>query len=89
MNAPTLEDLITVWQSAPPNRRAAGLAALQGATAPAIGRALTISGAARALGVSRMTIHRAIYAGTLRTVKPYAGANPRITEGELRRWMGS
>ena len=91
MKTPTLENLISVWQSATPERRAAMLNIGQNepiaAAVEAEGKALTIAAAAVAAGVSRMTVHRAVKSGALRVIRPFAGANPRITERELKRWL--
>ncbi len=80
------------WMIAPEDRRQAAHAALIGGdhtTAGGEGRALTITAAAEKAGTSRSLIYRAIRSGALSAFTPYIGANQRITEGELARWLTS
>ena len=87
------EDFLARYAPAPAELKARALAAavnvLAGGeqTVAREGRALTITTAAEKAGTSRTLIYRAISAGALSSFTPYAGANPRITEGELARWL--
>ena len=89
----TFESVARLHMSSIPKRQEAGLrawaAALVGMARDSSdeGRALTITAAAKTAGTSRALIYRAIRAGSLSSFTPYAGANPRITEGELARWL--
>jgi len=91
----TFESVARLHMRAEPERQQAGLcawAAALGGTeqaAPGEGRALTITEAARRAGVSRTLIYRSAAAGALRIFTPYSGANSRLTEGELARWLAS
>ncbi len=89
-NTFTLDDLVTRWQTAPADRRAAALAALSGEKAdPAPGKALNLSAAAKQAGVSRSTIFRAICAGALKAAPLFHGGRPRVIEAELNRWLAA
>lgn len=92
MNSPAVQLARLALDALPPADRAELLADFAPETTAPIhseGRALNLADAARSSGVSRMTIHRAIKAGTLKACFPYAGARPRITEAELSRWLGA
>ncbi len=92
MNSPQVQMARLALDQLSPVDRAELLADFAPATPAPIhseGRALNLTAAARTGGVSRMTIHRAIKAGTLKACFPYAGARPRITEAELSRWLGA
>ena len=97
MKTPSMEQLVAAFLPAPPARRIAALRLLEGQdpepkastasperTGPET--AYTLAGAARLAGFSTMTLHRAIKAGKLHTVRP-TGNRPRILSGELKRWM--
>lgn len=97
MKTPSMEQLVAAFLPAPPARRLAALHLLEGrsdpepkastaSTGPQTG--YTLTGAARLAGFSTMTLHRAIKAGKLHTVRP-TGNRPRILSGELQRWMES
>jgi hypothetical protein len=51
------------------------------------GRELNITTAAKRAGLSRPSLYRTLAAGSLQAFHPYAGAHPKITEGELARWL--
>lgn len=92
----SFEDFLTRYTSAPAELKARALVAAVnvlagGAQAHAAGegRALTITTAAERAGTSRTLIYRAIRAGALSAFTPYTGANQRITEGSLARWLAS
>ena len=92
MNSPSLQMAKLALAALPPGELAELLANYMPAAPapiPSEGRARTISDSAKAAGMSRMTLYRAIEAGALKTVCPYAGARPRITEAELARWLGA
>lgn len=97
MKTPSMEQLVAAFLPAPPARRIAALRLLEGQdpepkastasperTGPET--AYTLAGAARLVGFSTMTLHRAIKAGDLHVVRP-TGNRPRILSGELKRWM--
>ena len=95
MKTPTMEQLVAAFLPAPPARRLAALHLLEGkadpepkASSASTGpqTAYTLAGAARLAGFSTMTLHRAIRAGKLHTVRP-TGNRPRILAGELKRWI--
>ena len=95
MKTPTLDQLLAAAIPAPPARRLAALHLLEGkadpepkASSASTGpqAAYTLAAAARLAGFSTMTLHRAIRAGKLHTVRP-TGSRPRILAGELKRWM--
>lgn len=95
MKPPSLEMLVAAWTPATPARRLAALHLLEGtedqepkASSASTGpqAAYTLAAAARLAGFSTMTLHRAIRAGKLHTVRP-TGNRPRILAGELKRWM--
>lgn len=94
MKTPSMEQLVAAFLPAPPARRIAALRLLEGqdpepkastvSTGPQA--AYTLAAAARLAGFSTMTLHRAIRAGKLHTVRP-TGNRPRILAGELKRWI--
>ena len=94
MKTPSMEQLVAAFLPAPPARRIAALRLLEGqdpepkASSASTGpqTAYTLAGAARLAGFSTMTLHRAIRAGKLHTVRP-TGNRPRILAGELKRWI--
>ena len=91
MSGPISTDVhFQAWMTAPEDRRQAAHAVLigSGQDRAAQGRALTITEAARRAGTCRGLVYRAIAAGALRSFRPFAGANPRVLESELARWMG-
>ena len=75
----------------PEDRVEAGILAMKTTNACALseGAALNISESANRAGLSRPCLYRALAAGAVRSFIPYPGARPRITEGELARWMAS
>ncbi len=82
-----LEAVALAWAGASDEHKAAALAALQGAPNPdGPGRLLTLTEAARRLGMARCSVHRLVRRGALRTLTAYPGANPRISESELARF---
>jgi excisionase family DNA binding protein len=85
----TLEAVALAWSGATEGQRSAALAALRGepAAPPGPGQMLNLTTAAKRAGVGRTTLWRAIRAGSLRTVSPVAGGNPRVLESELDRWQ--
>ena len=92
MSAPISTDAhFQAWVAAGEERRIEAHAALIGTgaeqEAPGEGRALNISTAAARAGTSRTLLYRALSAGALCAFVPYPGANQRITERELARWL--
>jgi excisionase family DNA binding protein len=79
--------LATLPEDSPDLERVAAIRTGAEQAVPGEGRALTITEAARRAGVSRTLIYRSAAAGALRTFTPYCGANSRVTEGELARWL--
>ena len=58
------------------------------ATPPAApGRALTLTACAKAAGLSRGVIYRALATRALHAVKLYSGARPRISEADFHAWL--
>ena len=52
-------------------------------------RTFTIAASAKAVGVSRGTVYRAIEAGALAPVRLVAGGNPRLRACDVAAWIGA
>lgn len=89
--APSMDDVVSAWMLATPERKAAALRALTGdaPAQPPSARLLKICEAAAELGYSRTHTHRLIRRGLIQTVTPYDGALPRVPHAEVLRFAAA